>query len=127
MILAVLVAAPLAGCGRSSGLDTHPVTGKVTFEGQAIQEGQIVFRSLGTDPRAFGGAIKDGQYRLDAVVGNMKVEVRASRLVPGKFDESNPGEKVPVGEMYIPAKYNSQSELTAEVKAGKNEIDFELQ
>jgi hypothetical protein len=63
---------------------------------------------------------------MEAAVGKVRVEVIASRPVPGKFDESNPGEKVPVGEMYIPAKYNSQSELTADVTSGSNVLDFAL-
>ncbi len=120
-----LAGAIVFGCGRS-GLDTQPVSGKVTFDGQPIAEGRITFRGTGSDPRAFSAEIKNGQYQMEAMAGQMKVEVIASRPVPGKFDESNPGEKVPVGEMYIPAKYNSQSELTAEVTTGKNELNFDL-
>ncbi|HPM83083.1 MAG TPA: hypothetical protein PLF81_20405 [Candidatus Anammoximicrobium sp.] len=122
---ALLAAGMIFGCG-SSGLDTNPVSGKVTFDGQPIQEGRITFRGMGSDPRAFSAEIKNGQYQMEAVAGKMKVEIIASRPVPGKFDESNPGEKVPVGEMYIPAKYNSQSELTAEVTSGSNELNFDL-
>lgn len=72
------------------------------------------------------GAIQNGQYTLDAAKGAMEVEVRATRIVPGKFDEFTPGEKTPMREMYIPEKYNSNSELTAEVLSGKNNIDFDL-
>ncbi|NLF71159.1 MAG: hypothetical protein GX575_19180 [Candidatus Anammoximicrobium sp.] len=98
----------------------------MTFDGQPIAEGRILFRGTGSDPRAFSAEIKNGQYQMEALAGKMRVEITASRPVPGKFDESNPGEKVPVGEMYIPARYNSQSELTAEVTAGKNELNFDL-
>ena len=122
---ALLATGMIFGCG-SSGLDTQPVSGKVTFDGQPIQEGRITFRGTGSDPRAFSAEIKNGEYQMEAAVGKVRVEVIASRPVPGKFDESNPGEKVPVGEMYIPAKYNSQSELTAEVTSGSNVLDFAL-
>jgi len=121
----LLATAVIVGCG-SSGLDTQPVSGKVTFDGQPIAEGRILFRGTGSDPRAFSAEIKDGQYQMEAMAGKVRVEITASRPVPGKFDESNPGEKVPVGEMYIPARYNSQSELSAEVTAGKNELNFDL-
>lgn len=124
-LFALLATSMILGCGPS-GLDTQPVSGKVTFDGQPVQEGRILFRGTGSDPRAFSAEIKNGEYQLEAFAGKMRVEVTASRPVPGKFDESNPGEKVPVGEMYIPAKYNSQSELTAEVAAGKNEFNFDL-
>lgn len=121
----LLATTVILGCGPS-GLDTQPVSGKVTFDGQPIAEGRILFRGMGSDPRAFSAEIKNGQYQMEALAGKMRVEITASRPVPGKFDESNPGEKVPVGEMYIPARYNSQSELTAEVTSGQNELNFDL-
>ena len=124
-LFALLTAATILGCGPA-GLNTRPVSGKVTFDGQPIAEGRIQFRAVEGDQRAFSGEIKNGQYTLQALAGKMKVEIIASRPVPGKFDESNPGEKVPVGEMYIPARYNSQTELTAEVTTGKNQFDFAL-
>ena len=124
-LFALLAATMIVGC-RPSGLDTQPVSGKVTFDGQPIPEGRIQFRGTGSDQRAFSAEIKDGQYQMEAMAGKVRVEVTASRPVPGKFDESNPGEKVPVGEMYIPARYNSQSELTADVTSGTNELNFDL-
>ena len=124
-LFALLATTMIVGCG-SSELNMHPVSGKVTFDGQPVREGRIQFRAVGGDQRAFSAEIKDGQYQLKALAGKVRVEVTASRPVPGKFDESNPGEKVPVGEMYIPARYNSRTELTAEVAAGKNQIDFTL-
>jgi hypothetical protein len=124
-LVALLATTMIVGCG-STGLDTHPVSGKVTFDGQPVPEGRILFRAVGGDPRAFSAEIKDGLYQLEAFSGKMTVEITASRPVPGKFDESNPGEKVPVGEMYIPARYNSRTELTADVATGKNQFDFSL-
>lgn len=125
-LLALPAATMLLGCSGPAGLDTQPVTGTVTFDGQPISEGRIQFRAQEGDQRAFSAEIKDGQYQMEALAGKMTVEIIASRPVPGKFDESNPGEKVPVGEMYIPACYNSQTKLTAEVTPGKNKIDFPL-
>jgi hypothetical protein len=121
----LLATTVIVGCG-SSGLDTQPVSGKVTFDGQPISEGRILFRGTGSDPRAFSAEIKNGQYQMEALAGKMRVEITASRPVPGKCDGAEEGETVPVGEMYIPARYNSQSELTAEVTSGKNEFDFAL-
>ena len=125
-LLAALTAITLAGCGPS-GLDLEPVTGTVTFDGQPIPEGRIQFRAVDGDQRAFSGLITNGQYEIEAQPGRMIVEVRASRIIPGKYDESNPDEKAPVGEMYIPARYNSQTELTAEVPAGGiQQLNFAL-
>ncbi|MFH1920174.1 MAG: hypothetical protein ABIP48_09855 [Planctomycetota bacterium] len=125
-LLTLLATMTILGCGPS-GMDLHPVSGKVTFDGEPIAEGRIQFRALEGDQRAFSGQINNGQYELDTLPGKMTVEVTASRLIPGEFDESNPDEKVPVGEMYIPARYNSETELTAEIPAsGIKQLDFAL-
>lgn len=116
----------LVGCPGGSGLDLEPVTGTVTFDGKPVEEGRVQFREVGGEQRSFSGLIENGAYAIETAPGAMRVEVRASRLIPGKFDESNPGEKEPMGEMYIPEKYNSRSELTADVPAGGSAIDFAL-
>ena len=128
-IAAVLLvaSASVVGCGGGGdGLTLYPVTGTVTFDDQPVSEGRVVFRKKEGDQKAFSGEIKEGKYQLDAEPGKMSVEVVASRPVPGKFDTSN-GTPEPVGEMYIPAKYNEKTTLEAEVKPdGDNEIPFAL-
>lgn len=126
-LLAVFVMAGVTGCGSSGGgPKEYPVTGTVKFDGTPVETGQILFRATERDKRGYSGSITNGAYDLKAEAGKMTVQITASRIIPGKFDESNPGEKSPVGEMYIPARYNTQTELTAEVKPGKNSIDFDL-
>ncbi|NLS96945.1 MAG: hypothetical protein GXX96_32815 [Planctomycetaceae bacterium] len=99
----------------------------MTFDGQPVEEGRILFRAVEGDQRAFSGAIQNGRYELESLPGKMTVEITASRIIPGKFDESNPDEKVPMGEMYIPERYNSKTELTAEVPAGgAKDVNFTL-
>lgn len=116
------------GCGGGeTGPKTYHVTGKVTFDGEPVETGRIQFRSAGAG-KAFSGEIKNGEYSLDAEAGEMTVSIEASRIIPGKFDTSNPDEDPqPVGEMYIPEKYNSRTELSASVKeGGDNTIPFDL-
>ncbi|MCC9609006.1 hypothetical protein LOC68_07405 [Blastopirellula sp. JC732] len=115
------------GCGGgSSGPKTYAVTGSVTFDGQPVETGRILLRQLEGGGKAFAGDIINGKYKVDAEEGAAKVEVTASRLIPGKFDNSN-GTPEPIGEMYIPAKYNSKSDLKADVTpSGDNEFSFEL-
>jgi hypothetical protein len=79
----------------------------------------------GPSGRAYSGAITDGSYSLKSEPGSATVEITASRIIPGKFDNSN-GTPEPVGEMYIPAKYNSATTLTKQVEANSNDISFEL-
>jgi len=114
------------GCGGSAdGL--QELTGKVTYNGEPIPEGRIQFRSLDASQHAYAGVIQDGQYTVRIAPGPAAVEIRASRLIPGKYDESNPGERAPVGEMYIPEKYNSRTELQVTIEPSTVSEDFDLQ
>lgn len=125
-LFASIPAFTLSGCSPP-GLSLDSVSGNVTFNGEPISEGRIQFRAVDGDQRAFNAAIENGRYKIETLPGKMTVEIIASRPVPGKFDESNPGEKVPVGEMYIPERYNSKTELTAEVPAGgAKDLNFTL-
>ena len=119
-----------AGCGGSGGPQRAAVSGNVTLDGSPIPEGSINFYPTGASkgPSA-GGEIHDGTYALAArqgpVVGACRVEIRATRKTGQK---TSFGTKVAdVVHQYVPAKYNTQSELTAEVAAdGPNQFDFSL-
>lgn len=119
----VLIAAASAGCSGGSGV--YAVSGKVTFENEPVREGRITFKMGGPAGKAYSAEIKDGAYTAHVEPGKAHVEITASRLIPGKFDTSN-GTKEPVGEMYIPGKYNTSSTLTAEIKPQSNDIPFDL-
>ena len=111
-------------CGCSQDPKLFPVSGTVTFDGAPMPDGDILFipvdPSLGPEP----GTIKDGKYTLQAREGKKRVEIRASKILPGGAKGAG-GEPVP--EDYLPQKYNSESTLTAEVKSsGENKADFPL-
>lgn len=114
-----------AGC-MGSGDGLVPVTGTVSFDGAPIPEGRIQFRMTEGDRKAYAAQIVDGTYAARVEPGPASVEVRASRLIPGKMDESNPDDPQPVGEMYIPEKYNSRTELTAQIEGATDSEDFAL-
>src|SRR5207248_8852791 len=111
----------VAGCG-DSGPKMYPVSGTVTFDDQPIPEGDIVFLP---EEKQFGpdaGKIKDGKYAFRAKGGKKKVQIQASRLIPGK--KGPMGE--PAREDYIPPRYNTKTELTADVGSGTSEFNFNL-
>ena len=114
----------LVGCPGGGADGMQKVTGTVTYNGEPIKDGRINFRQVDGDQRAFSGVIENGKYTVETAAGSMLVEVTASKLIPGKFDESNPGEKTPMGKMYIPEKYNSRTELKADVAPGSGPFDF---
>lgn len=111
----------IVGCS-SSGPKTYEVSGNVTFNGQPVSEGAIMFLPADKSINPQGGIIKDGAYKLRAEAGSYSVQITATRPVPGK--------KGPMGEdaveQYIPANYNEQTTLNAEVKASENQLDFPL-
>lgn len=115
-----------AGCGPQ-GPKTYTVSGTVTFDGQPVAEGEIAFRDAAGQERGYGGKITAGKYSFESTPGSKTVEITAMREIPGKMVEDNPGEKTPAMEMYIPAKYNSETTLTAEVSdSGENVLNFDL-
>ncbi len=110
----------LAGCGSA---EFETVTGTVTFDGQPVANGDILFQPADPKYGPDAGKISDGKFTFPARPGSRKVLIRAERLVPGK--------KGPMGEDahegYIPAKYNDDTILTADVKPrSKNDFSFAL-
>jgi hypothetical protein len=121
LLAGLILLLTVAGCG-SSGPKQLTVTGTVKFDGKEVAEGDITFipedKSVGPE----GGKIKDGKYTIKGRSGKNKVQIMATRTVPGK--------KGPMGEdlieQYIPEKYNDQTELSVDVGEGKTEHNFDL-
>lgn len=124
--LAACVLGFLSGCGSSDGPRLYTASGTVTFDGKPVETGRITFRGTNANDRTYAADITNGAYKLEVEAGPKIIEITASRLIPGKFDNSN-GTPEPVGEMYIPKMYNTNSQLKEEVKAGGDNIfPFEL-
>jgi len=116
--------AALSGCGPG-GPKTVPVSGSVTFAGQPVADGEIAFRSADGATASWAGRIVAGRYAIRSTVGPKRVEIIAVRPKPGAKPKAS-GEGV-INEMYIPDRYNLESELRAEVTAaGPNALHFTL-
>lgn len=118
---ALLMAA--AGCGGG----TVSVEGDVTFDGQPVQNGTIGFMPTG-EGKKIAGQVVAGKYLIPAefgpTPGAYKVEIHW-RKPTGKKYKSDAGE-FDVTEEGLPDKYHDKTELTADVKSGKNVINFNL-
>lgn len=127
-VITILVGAAMAaGCGRS-GPALVPVSGSVTFDGRAVESGEIVFRAADEAVASSAGTIRDGRYETRTPVGRKRVEIIATRRAAPKAEKPGGSGESPPAEMYVPDRYNSKSELTAEVTvAGPNQFDFDLQ
>lgn len=120
------------GCGPKSGLQRVVVEGRVTYEGEPVGNGDVMFYPTETSPAPLaGGSIKDGKYVASAhggvPVGERRVEIRAYRKPKGAAGKTSGGEG-PAAEQYLPEKFNTRSELNAVVKDDSNPLtlNFEL-
>lgn len=121
-VLALLLPLGL-GCGQDAP-PTAEVSGRVTFDSQPIEAGDILFLPVDKHLAPEAGKIIRGRYRMTAKVGKSRVEIRANRAGP----DAETFEGQPLASNYIPTRYNTETELTAEVTAsGENHFDFALE
>jgi len=114
------------GCllGCSTAAKPIPVSGTVNLDGQPLAEGQVTLLGEKTAPETF--TVKAGSFQGEAKPGKKRVEIRAFKL--GKPTKMGDTEIEATPENYIPAKYNTESTLTAEVAAGGlNPNKFDVQ
>jgi hypothetical protein len=109
----------ISGC-RKSGPELAPVSGRVTLNGKPLENADIVFQPDNGKSPALGRTDAEGRYELaykrgvtGGPVGQNLVQIRVSRELV-----HNPPR--------IAARFNSQSDLRREVKAGQNEFDFDV-
>jgi hypothetical protein len=115
----------LAGCSAES--PTAEVSGTVTVDGVLVEKGSIGFIPVDGKTQTAGDKIENGKYTAKVPVGAMKVQIRVPKVTGKK-------KVYETGDMYrdtfsesLPKKYNDQTELRFDVKAGqKNEKDWEL-
>jgi len=118
----VLAALPImAGCG-GDGPAEYPVTGKVMLDGHPVEQGEIRFLPAGMQGTPCAGQISNGNFECRATEGQKRVEIYATR------ESATPApDGLPNYVSYIPAAYNSQSTLTADIKPkGDNTLTFNL-
>jgi hypothetical protein len=133
----LLMPALLGGCGGNQGPERVIVSGTVTFGGKPIPNGKIWFLPDRTSNAPTAVAlIADGNFVADShggvPVGTHKVQIEAYQTASGR---NKPGDAIPptvgvqgVGPQYLPAKYNSNSQLTMTIQPGSRAItkNFDL-
>ena len=115
----------LAGCSEPK---TAEVSGTVTVDGEPVKRGSISFFPTDGNAPTAGAVIKDGLYSTKVPITAMKVKISAPKVIgKRKLYDAPDSKEVDVVEEGLPAKYNKDTELTFEVKPGKNQKDWELQ
>ena len=134
LCFALFAVSVMTGCGEQiEKKPTAPVKGVVTYQGKPLETGEIVFFPQTGEQIAHGKIQPDGSFQLTtydegdgAFPGTHKVSIISERDMEGVSAEDPEASLEP---SYIPAKYNMQktSGLTAVVKEGDNEINFDLE
>ena len=120
-LLLAAVTLLLSGCG---GEGTRPVTGAVTMDGAPLAKVTITFYPVeGGRANSIADTNEQGEYAL-------RYTSKAKGAIPGKYQVLiSKTKKVASGETVetIPLRYNSKSELVAEVtNSGDNVFNFNL-
>ena len=120
-VLAVLgTMAIVAGCGGGANLST--VTGTVTLDGAPVEAANVGF-TPDEGSASFGVTDASGHYEL-YFAGDTKGAVTGNHTV--RITTPSPSEDDPRQYAKIPARYNTETGLTATVEKGSNSIDFAL-
>ena len=122
-VLGLAALASVAGCAPAGAT----VSGKVTLDGAPLEDGHISFvPKAGGQKQAGWATIIGGKYAIPASsglgTGAFRVEIRAPRATGEK---SNDPTLISAKEV-VPARYNSRSELVADVQPGQNVANFDL-
>jgi hypothetical protein len=118
-IYCLLLLLPVAGCGKS-WLELAPVSGRITLNGNPVENTKVMFCPDGEKSPSIGRSDKEGRYLL-----------RYKRGVEGGMIGWNTVRlqtvtQVTHGPQLVPERFISGSDLRREVKSGKNTFDFEL-
>ncbi len=120
-----LLLAVAVGCG---GANRAEVSGRVTLDGKAVEDGTISFLPLGEPPGPSAwGQITAGNYSIPALqgpaVGANLVKIHWPRKT-GRKTRYDPN--MDEFEEAVPNRYHRNSELKVNLKPGKNEANFQL-
>lgn len=136
-----LVALNLSGCGASSDQpQLGQVTGTITLDGEPLKGIEVVFYPDNGRP-ARGKTDSHGNYELTYIrqtlgtkLGHNRVEIAPSEEGEEDSDAGDNSEKSgdadsppKRGRIKIPARYNTKSELEADVMPDENVFDFRLE
>ena len=125
-LIAPIFFVALTGCGGGSGA---AVGGSVSLDGAPLDEATITFvPASGGQRQAAWAPVTGGKYAIESSsglgTGKFRVEIRAVRSGSGKANANEP--TLMTAKDIVPARYNDKSDLSAEIKPGKNAADFDL-
>lgn len=119
----IVALALVSGCGSDKPVGT--VKGRVTFDNQPLAKGQIRFVPADGKSAPVEAEVADGAFTVTLPLGDMRVEVRAPKVVGKiKMYESPNSPVVDKVEEAVAARFNVTSTLTLTVRKGEQEATF---
>ena len=115
----------LGGC--DSKPKTVTVSGTVKLDDKPLPEGEVTLvNAAGLPPDVF--PVKDGKFSGQAKPGKVKVEISVYKEGQPPPPGGTPAEGPPSKENSLPARFNAETILTAEVTAsGLNPSEFKVE
>jgi hypothetical protein len=113
----------LVGCGRSDVPELGGVSGTITVDGEPLADATVMFQPERGRP-SFSVTDASGNYRMEYVANEPGVLLGRNTVVitTQKIDDSG---RVVVRE-WLPKRYHEETELSAEIVPGDNDVDFDL-
>jgi len=117
-LLVAVVGFGMTGCDTGDRPVLGEVRGLITLDGKPLPDAKIRFLPMEAVRGSMGVSGADGRYEMIYLRDLMGVAVGQHRVQVMSASETR-------GEI-LPQKYTSGNTLTAQVKAGMNEINFDL-
>jgi len=121
------VATGLLGFGCSQGPATGTITGEITLDGKPLPKGHLEFTPIDGQGQTGGIMIEDGKFSGQVPVAKMRVQIHGQKVVKGAY-QAYPGAPLEDGVVeLLPARYHEKSDITLDVKRGKQDVKYDLQ
>lgn len=122
----------LSGCQGQSykGPKRYPLSGKITYDNEPVDAGNISFIPESGDQRVSGGNITAGVYTVTeadgANSGPYRVEIHWHKKTGRQFKDSGLNLLIDERKEGLPERFHAQSKLRVEVFAKNTKFDFDL-
>lgn len=123
LLAAGLLAMAVAGCIPRE----VRVAGRVDLDGVPMDQGVIAFVAADGKVPPVTAKVRDGWYETRVLPGWKRVQISAPRVVAvQKLADDPDAPTAEVTEERVPDRYNTRTELEAEVPAGGATLDFSV-
>jgi hypothetical protein len=119
----------LAGCGPRNPLGRQAIAGRVTLDGEPLDQGTVGFSPTAAHGVTSGAMVQNGRFAISAQKGlppgKYVVRINSAKAAMTKNPDAPPGAGIAPGIERIAPVYNDASTVTIDVVAGRP-ADFQF-